>query len=125
MCQVIIIMIFIIFIRPYFRRPSGKMVMNSLFFICSLLISVMDVRGFAYSGDSNMQRVAWRAPRDISMKGKGSKIPISQRGEYIKRQKILEAQQRIEASKPKGVPIFKIFVKPKVGGIWLPCGKRT
>eukprot|EP01035_Chromulina_nebulosa_P018180 gene18180-23838_t len=56
------------------------------------------------------------------MKGKGGKIPIDQRGEFMKRQKIQEYREQVEKNKPTGVPIFKIFVRLKTGGMWLPCG---
>jgi hypothetical protein len=45
---------------------------------------------------------------NLEMKGKGKKIPIEQRGEYMKRQRIMEAQAEYEKNKPKGVPIFKV-----------------
>ena len=28
----------------------------------------------------------------------------------------------MQASKADGVPVFKVFVRPKVGGLWVPCG---
>lgn len=58
----------------------------------------------------------------IEMKGKGGKVPINQRGEFVKRQKMLDIQAKIESNKPKGVPVFKIFVRQKTGGLWIPCG---
>lgn len=53
---------------------------------------------------------------------KGRKVPIDQRGEYIKQQRILEQKSKMEKEKPQGVPIFKVFVRPRVGGLWIPCG---
>eukprot|EP01035_Chromulina_nebulosa_P002914 gene2914-3978_t len=57
-----------------------------------------------------------------SMQMKGRKVPIDQRGEFIKQQRILEQKRQLETEKPEGVPIFKIFVRPKAGGLWIPCG---
>jgi hypothetical protein len=45
---------------------------------------------------------------NIEMKGKGKKIPLEQRGEYLKRQQMLEAQAEMERNRPKGVPMFKV-----------------
>jgi len=53
---------------------------------------------------------------------KGRKVPIDQRGEYMKQQRILEQKSKMEKEKPQGVPIFKVFVRPRVGGLWIPCG---
>jgi hypothetical protein len=58
----------------------------------------------------------------MQMKGKGQRVPIDQRGEYIKQQRMMEAKKQMEGDKPDGVPVFKIFVRPKVGGLWVPCG---
>lgn len=57
------------------------------------------------------------------MKGKGGKVPINQRGEYMKQQKMLEMRNKMkpEASEA-GVPMFKVYVRPVAGGIWIPCG---
>ena len=38
-------------------------------------------------------------------------------------QQAKEAKERIRKEKAAGVPIFRIFAKPKVGGVWLPCGE--
>lgn len=56
------------------------------------------------------------------MSMKGRKVPIDQRGEYIKQQRMLEQKRQMEQERPKGVPIFKVFVRPKVGGLWIPAG---
>lgn len=61
--------------------------------------------------------------RLLEMKGKGNRVPIDQRGEFLKRQRMMELQK--EAYKTKAdetVPIFKVFVRPKAGGLWIPCG---
>lgn len=58
----------------------------------------------------------------ITMKGKGGKIPINQRGEYLKQQRMMESKNQMEKEKPDGVPVFKVYVRPKVGGLWIPCG---
>jgi hypothetical protein len=62
----------------------------------------------------------------LVMKGKGGRIPINQRGEFMKRQKMIEQKEAIDqqtlGNKKEGVPIFKIYVRPKAGGLWIPCG---
>jgi Family of unknown function (DUF6523) len=58
----------------------------------------------------------------LEMKGKGSRVPINQRGEYMKQQKMMEMRKQLETSKPEGVPVFKVFVRPKAGGLWIPVG---
>jgi len=58
----------------------------------------------------------------LEMKGKGGRVPIDQRGEFIKQQRMMEVRQKMQASKADGVPVFKVFVRPKVGGLWVPCG---
>eukprot|EP00600_Ochromonadales_sp_CCMP1393_P000792 CAMPEP_0174984526 /NCGR_PEP_ID=MMETSP0004_2-20121128/17775_1 /TAXON_ID=420556 /ORGANISM="Ochromonas sp., Strain CCMP1393" /LENGTH=180 /DNA_ID=CAMNT_0016236953 /DNA_START=144 /DNA_END=686 /DNA_ORIENTATION=- len=58
----------------------------------------------------------------MQMKGKGRRVPIDQRGEYLKQQRMMDAKKQIDANKPEGVPVFKIFVRPKAGGLWVPCG---
>jgi len=50
------------------------------------------------------------------------KIPINQRGEYMKQQKMMEARSKMLEQQPQGVPVFKVFVRPKAGGPWIPCG---
>lgn len=40
----------------------------------------------------------------------------------MKQQKMYDMQSEIMKSKPTGVPVFKVFVRPKSGGLWLPCG---
>jgi len=59
---------------------------------------------------------------DLEMKGKGKRVPIDQRGEFLKQQRMLEARAAVEKDKPDGVPVFKVFVRPVAGGLWIPCG---
>ena len=40
---------------------------------------------------------------------KGRKVPIDQRGQYVKNQRMMEAQAEIMKNKPKDVPIFKVY----------------
>ena len=58
----------------------------------------------------------------LTMKGKGNRVPVNQRGEYLKQQRMMEARSQMEANKVEGVPVFKVFVRPKAGGLWIPCG---
>jgi hypothetical protein len=52
------------------------------------------------------------------MKGKGGRIPIDQRGEFMKRQKMMEARKMQEEKTAEGVPIFEVYVRPATGGLW-------
>jgi len=60
--------------------------------------------------------------RTLEMKGKGGRVPIDQRGEFIKQQRMMEMREKMQEQKKEGVPVFKVFVRPKVGGLWIPCG---
>lgn len=60
--------------------------------------------------------------RFLEMKGKGNRVPIDQRGEFMKQQRMLEMREKMKSTKAAGVPVFKVFVRPKVGGLWIPCG---
>lgn len=66
-----------------------------------------------------------RQQRLLEMKGKGGRVPINQRGEFLKRQRMIEQQQGIKAGAAEqkaDVPIFCVFVRPKAGGLWIPVG---
>ena len=56
------------------------------------------------------------------MKGKGSRVPINQRGEYMKQQKMMELKKGMEANVNEDVPVFQVYVRPKAGGLWIPVG---
>jgi hypothetical protein len=75
------------------------------------------VQGFHLMPSS---RVATRST--LEMKGKGGRVPIDQRGEFMKRQRMIAAKAQIDSQKRTDVPVFNIFVRPKVGGLWIPCG---
>ena len=59
---------------------------------------------------------------DLTMKGKGGKVPVNQRGEYMKQQRMMDQKAQMEMGKKEGVPVFKVFVRPVAGGLWIPCG---
>jgi len=40
----------------------------------------------------------------------------------MKQQRMMQAQQAMQANKKDGVPTFKVFTRPKAGGLWIPCG---
>jgi hypothetical protein len=85
--------------------------------ICLLFASVSE--GF-YLGTTDL-KLSQR--RSLEMKGKGSRVPINQRGEFVKRQKIMEQREMMRPeTKKDGNPIFQVFVRPKAGGLWLPVG---
>ena len=56
------------------------------------------------------------------MKGKGSRVPINQRGEYMKQQKMMELKKGMEVTANDDVPVFQVYVRPKAGGLWIPVG---
>jgi len=61
--------------------------------------------------------------RSLTMKKKGGRVPIDQRGEFLKRQRMIEQRDQMESSnKRTDVPIFQVFVRPKAGGLWIPVG---
>jgi len=64
----------------------------------------------------------------LEMKGKGKRVPIDQRGEYIKRQRMIDQRESMlnpqTPTTPDGkpVPVFQVFTRPKAGGLWIPVG---
>ena len=58
----------------------------------------------------------------VMKQGKGGRVPIDQRGEFMKQQKMMELKKQMQGTKPSDVPVFKVFVRPKAGGVWIPCG---
>jgi hypothetical protein len=60
--------------------------------------------------------------RAITMKGKGNRIPIDRRGGFVNQQKQAAELSRLGNNKPQGVPVFKVYVRPRDGGLWIPCG---
>lgn len=55
--------------------------------------------------------------------GRGGKVPPHLRGEYVKRQRMMEQQQQTKRQRPTDVPVFEIFARSKRGGIWVPTGE--
>lgn len=68
------------------------------------------------------------ARANLEMKGKGKRVPIDQRGEFIKRQRMIDQRESmLNPQTPTGpdgkpVPVFQVFTRPKVGGLWIPVG---
>ena len=63
--------------------------------------------------------------RNLEMKGKGGRVPINQRGEFLKRQRMIEQQNSMKTADEKkdgSVPVFQVYTRPKVGGLWIPVG---
>ena len=83
------------------------------------LISAATVSGFNVGG---VRKYAASSRGVLTMKGKGGRVPVNQRGEYLKQQRMMEARAQMTANKVEGVPVFKVFVRPKAGGLWIPCG---
>lgn len=86
--------------------------------VLMLLATIMQVSAFTCS--SNVRLHDCR--RSLEMKGRGSKVPINQRGEFLKRQRMIQAKEQIDQTKTEGVPVFKVYVRPKKGGLWIPVG---
>lgn len=86
-----------------------------------VLIVLLATAGAFNVGSSRKQVGAARGGM-LTMKGKGGRVPVNQRGEYLKQQRMMEAKAQMEANKVDGVPVFKVFVRPKAGGLWIPCG---
>jgi Family of unknown function (DUF6523) len=99
-------------------KACKRMVPTSLiiliFVVVALTATAFNVR--------TSERVTIRSANSLVMKGKGGKIPINQRGEYLKQQRMMESKNQMEKEKPDGVPVFKVYVRPRVGGLWIPCG---
>ena len=76
--------------------------------LCFAFVSMM---GFvsSFSSMSSSRSIVTQTRLQLEMKGKGKRVPIDQRGEFVKRQRILEAQAEIDKKKPTGVPIFKVI----------------
>lgn len=94
--------------------------MQSLLLLVLLLSIISLILSFninTYNVRSNSNRLL------LEMKGKGNRVPIDQRGEFLKRQRMMEVQKEMYKTKAdSSVPIFKVFVRPKAGGLWIPCG---
>ena len=93
--------------------------MNTFIIICITLF-FNSLISDAFHGITNSKSMI--VHRSLYMKGKGSRVPINQRGEFVKRQKIQEQRELRTTTKTEGVPIFQVYVRPKVGGLWLPVG---
>lgn len=93
--------------------------MNPL--LCILIICIVSMT-VAFSFYCNPSITFNCKGRTLEMKGKGKRVPINQRGEYLKQQRMLDLRQKMEKNKPEGVPVFKIFVRLKTGGLWIPAG---
>lgn len=89
-------------------------------FAVALLLSVAHVSGF---GVPRSNRPTLHTPqRTLEMKGKGGRVPIDQRGEYLKQERAMEARKQLNKANPEGVPVFQVYVRPKAGGLWIPAG---
>lgn len=77
--------------------------MRNLFVILFLITLTNLVSGFSMVSTRIKSQSA-----KLSIEMKGRKVPIDQRGQYVKNQRIMEAQAEIMKNKPKDVPIFKV-----------------
>ena len=81
--------------------------------LASLVFS--NVEGFGWN--SITTKITQRPNvRNLEMRKKGGKVPIDQRGDFIKRQKMMEGRDMMKKDLPTDVPVFELFVRPKV--IW-------
>jgi hypothetical protein len=85
-----------------------------LIVVCALLASS---NAFNVATNRIVRRSAF-----LEMKGKGGRIPINQRGEYMKQQKMMELKKQMEGDGKEDVPVFQVYVRPKAGGLWIPVG---
>jgi len=95
-----------------------------LLVLLASVLSVCVVDAFSVSG-----RVQTRVVRNhvggMEMKRKGKRVAIQDRGEFMKRKRMLDAREEAEAAAggdDDSVPTFEIFVRPKAGGLWIPAG---
>ena len=91
----------------------GFLYLSNLFLIASL----SNVYCFS-TNSGNILRSARKL--NLDMKTRSGKVPIDARGEAVKRQKMMQAREEFKSKAPTDVPIFEIFVRPKIGGIWFP-----
>lgn len=84
-----------------------------------IVVCVMLVSSDAFNVATN--RIARRSAF-LEMKGKGGRIPITQRGEYMKQQKMMELKKQMEGDSKEDVAVFQVYVRPKAGGLWIPVG---
>lgn len=94
--------------------------MNHVGLIIAICLIVLSSFIFSFNVKANGQQRSQRVL--LEMKGKGGKVPVNQRGEYLKQQRMMQQKAQMEQDKVEGVPVFKVFVRPKVGGLWIPCG---
>jgi len=96
-----------------------------MLYLCVLLLSLLLAvqESHSWLAPSRQQQQQPTARRGLmEMKGKGKRVPIDQRGEFLKQQRMMEARNQMEKDKVEGVPVFKVFVRPIAGGLWIPCG---
>jgi len=95
----------------------------SLYVICVIaLLLASTAQGWMATSLAASRSSRQLSRRTLEMKGKGGRVPIDQRGEFIKQQRMMEMREKMQEQKKEGVPVFKVFVRPKVGGLWIPCG---
>ena len=87
--------------------------MNCLIFLPALflIVNVESFNGFL-SGGANSRALN----RYLEMKKRGDKVPIQQRGEFLKRQQMIEKREQYQKEAPSGeeVPVFEVFMRPRV-----------
>ena len=94
----------------------------SVYVICVIALLLASTAQGWMATSLAASRSSRQSRRTLEMKGKGGRVPIDQRGEFIKQQRMMEMREKMQEQKKEGVPVFKVFVRPKVGGLWIPCG---
>jgi hypothetical protein len=107
--------------RNYINQDHPIVIMVSIYAV-GIVVTVFLLTAAAFNIQQSQKSALRSNALKITMKGKGGKIPINQRGEYLKQQRMMESKNQMEKEKPDGVPVFKVYVRPKVGGLWIPCG---
>merc|ERR1739838_1224524 len=73
------------------------------------------------------QRIpAGRTTRGDMCMGKGKpNVPLEMRGQYKKSQETAQMRDQMQAAQSPGsdgLPVFNLYVRSKVAGMWYPCG---
>jgi len=91
-------------------RRSGSI------FAILILANTLFTNSFNLKNGLGLSRNTHFHSRFLEMKKKGGKVPIQQRGEFMRRQKIIDQKEAYdrENSKVTDVPVFEVFARPKV-----------
>lgn len=108
---------------PHAIRKT-RLEMNIICLCLLLFATSLEVTSFGISHSMVARTTTRSHVGSMEMKGKGGRVPIDQRGEFLKQQRMMEARDQMlsKQNRDSGVPVFKVFVRPRAGGLWIPCG---